>query len=131
MRIALMFLALVLALGSWADARGRRAKETRGEREACTTPHKPTEGDEFRGPRAVHRAPVLGPSELKRWGPVEVNAVIDCKGWLTSIEVEGTAPGEVVQKVRRKLKTWRFEPARFEGQPVAVEYVLTLATGNR
>lgn len=59
-------------------------------------------------------------------GVVILQAVIDCDGFVTDINVLKGLPLGLTEAAILAVSQWRFEPARQNGQPVSVYYNLTI-----
>jgi protein TonB len=59
-------------------------------------------------------------------GVVILDAVIDTSGRVTEIDVLRGLRFGLTESAVRAVRTWRFEPARLNGRPVAVRYNLTI-----
>ncbi len=59
-------------------------------------------------------------------GRVIVRTVIDRKGHVTRVKVLRGQPDGLTEVAVEKVKQWRFKPATFRGQAVAVHYNLTI-----
>jgi protein TonB len=86
-------------------------------------------GGEVTPPRAISRVPPKYTEEARQariQGIVILEAVIDPRGEVKSVRVLKGLPlgldGAAVEAVKR----WKFEPARLQGQPVAVYFILTV-----
>jgi protein TonB len=65
-------------------------------------------------------------------GTIRVEAVLGSDGLLRALTfIPGDLDPRLMAELRRSLATWRFEPARRDGQPVAVRYTLTLHVDYR
>ncbi len=59
-------------------------------------------------------------------GVVIVQAIIDCSGAVTDINVLKALPMGLTEATVEAISQWRFEPARLNGSPVSVYYNLTV-----
>ncbi len=59
-------------------------------------------------------------------GVVIVQAIIDCAGFVTDINVLKELPMGLTEAAVEAISQWRFEPARLNGSPVSVYYNLTV-----
>lgn len=62
----------------------------------------------------------------KTQGVVVVDALIDEQGVVQDVRVVRGQPDGLSEAAVAAVRTWRFEPATFQGKPVAVEYSLTV-----
>jgi hypothetical protein len=81
--------------------------------------------------RPLQRTPLQASSQfLKTWVTsdmqIEVNVLVDTTGKVTEAAVPSTAVGQALRDlVVANVKTWRFEPARKNGQPVVSQTKVT------
>ena len=59
-------------------------------------------------------------------GPVVVSAIIDSRGMPSRPQILTAVDPMLGYAAAAALREWRFEPARLDGEPVAVEYRLTV-----
>lgn len=75
-------------------------------------------------------APLPPYTELARHMRVEgfvvLEAVIDTEGRVRDVRVVRPLPGGLDRSAVETIRTWRFEPARRDGRPIAVLYNLTV-----
>lgn len=64
--------------------------------------------------------------EARIQGVVVLKTVIDTDGRVESVEVLKTLPAGLDQAAVDAVRTWRFEPARLDDEPVKVYYNLTI-----
>lgn len=86
------------------------------------------EGDVQKPVRLSGDAPVY-PEEARKeriQGRAIVRAVIDRDGTVTSTEVVETEHEDLGVAAAEAIRTWTFEPATLEGEPVPVYYHLTV-----
>jgi len=70
---------------------------------------------------------VLPPADCRWAGVAIVQTTIDTEGRVGEMRFLAREPPECLQvAIRANLSTWRFEPARLHGEPVAVLYNLTV-----
>jgi len=62
----------------------------------------------------------------KVMGLVVLDTVIDATGRVVDVSVEESPDNRLSEAAMDAIRTWVFEPATLEGQPVAVRYVLTV-----
>ena len=81
--------------------------------------------------RLIHHVPALYPPEVEREaieGTALFEAVIDRDGTLSGLApVNSIVDERLVAAARAALSQWRYEPARLNGQPVAVKAKLSVA----
>ena len=92
----------------------------------CDEPLSKQESASATRPKKKAGRPPLGPSEIRKWGPIGITAVIDCKGRMVKIQLPERLPSKVRDKLRANLQRWRFRPARLEGKDIAVRLNLVL-----
>jgi Ca-activated chloride channel homolog len=82
------------------------------------------------GPKAVY-SPIAGytQSALKDriTGEVFMEAVVDANGRVQSVRVTRSVRADLDDSAVATLKTWRFEPARKDGQAVPAQIIVTMA----
>jgi protein TonB len=59
-------------------------------------------------------------------GRVVARLVIDEDGVVRGVEILESPADEFSAAATAALETWTFEPARMDGEPVAVSYIVTL-----
>ncbi len=59
-------------------------------------------------------------------GVVIVQAIIDCRGFVTEVSVLKGLPLGLSEAVVSAISQWRFEPATLDGRPISVYYNLTV-----
>ncbi len=59
-------------------------------------------------------------------GVVIVQAIIDCQGFVTEINVLKELPLGLSEAAVSAISQWRFEPATLDGRPISVYYNLTV-----
>lgn len=64
--------------------------------------------------------------EEKVQGVVVLEVVIDSAGHVADTQVIRDAPAGLTEAAVEAVRQWQFEPARLDGRPVAVQYVLTI-----
>jgi TonB family protein len=92
--------------------------------------------DNVRLPSSIHtRAPEqkatgatsTGASEKVVEGIVILNIVVDREGKVTKVKVVRSLTPDMDRKAVEKVKTWKFNPSRKDGMPVAVEMNVEVA----
>ncbi len=59
-------------------------------------------------------------------GTVILQAIIDCRGFVTDVNVIKGLPLGLTEAAISAISQWRFEPATLDGRPVSVYYNLTV-----
>lgn len=103
---------------------GDSAGET--QESSCDVPPEGVSTEEVEPARRLRGAAPLSPRELEKYSPLWIAGVITCRGKLVQVEVPEDLPKKIEKKLRKALETWLFEPARHEGEPVAVHYRVAL-----
>jgi TonB family protein len=81
-------------------------------------------------PKALHMEdPDYPPSEKKsaKDGQVSLHIVVDDHGLVRFPTVDATPNAEFTSAALEAINKWRFEPAKLNGQPVAVLVIITMA----
>jgi len=91
-------------------------------------PTPPSTGSNLEPPKLVS-SPALGSSLLGRTekmrGAVVIDALVDATGKVTDIRVISGLP-RLTQVAMDALRTWKYEPARLNGQPIAMHMKVTI-----
>src|SRR5258708_2519028 len=84
-------------------------------------------GGDVKAPVAITRSEPTLPKHFNRAGPLLLAATIDRTGVVRSVRVvrDGTVP-KVGSLYVDAIKQWRFKPGTLHGQPVDVEYNLSV-----
>lgn len=57
--------------------------------------------------------------ELRRAGPLRIEALVDASGWVTDVHVTMSSHSNLLDRMMRSsVREMRFEPARLDGVPV-------------
>ena len=92
----------------------------------CGEPIK-ADGEEVKRPKRIRYSRILlSASELEKWGPIRVTGMIGCDGRVHDVKLDKQLPEKLEAKLRKKIGKSRYEPATLAGEPVAVNYNLTL-----
>ncbi len=87
------------------------------------------DGDEVSAPIAIDKTRptyTAAAKEAGHQGRVVLRTVIDEEGTVVDVEVLEGQPYGLSEAAVAAVRTWRFRPARHEGEPVAVNYLLTI-----
>ena len=87
------------------------------------------DGEEISEPVAIEKTPppyTAAAKEAKHQGRVVLRAVIDEEGRVEDVEVIEGQPYGLSEAAVSAVRTWRFRPALYRGEPVAVFYILTV-----
>ncbi|MCP4201200.1 MAG: energy transducer TonB [bacterium] len=87
------------------------------------------DGEEVTAPVPIEKTQPAYPAEareLKHQGRVVLRMVINAEGVIEGIEVLEGQPYGLSEAAVAAAKTWRFKPALYEGEPVAVVYMVTV-----
>ena len=133
----IVFLSVVGLWGVTSDRVGRRAVYATGmaitgcdsdsPTEPCTGPL-PVEGDitppvKISAPNPQYTDEAR---QARTQGVVVVQAIIDCNGLVTDIEVLQGLPNGLTEATVDAISQWTFEPARQNGRPISVFYNLSV-----
>ena len=84
-------------------------------------------GEEVQRPKRLRYSRILlSASELEKWGPIKVTGTIGCDGRVHDLQIDKQLPEKLEAKLRKKIGRSRYQPATLAGEPVAVNYNLTL-----
>ncbi len=103
--------------------------ERRGLRHSWSRDIRLVDGEEVSEPVAIEKTPpsyTVAAKEAKHQGRVVLRAVIDEEGRVDDIEVIEGQPYGLSEAAISSIRTWRFHPALYQGEPVAVFYILTV-----
>jgi TonB family protein len=84
---------------------------------------------EITHPKKISTTPPQYPEDCKAekvMGLVVLDTVIDATGTVVDVSVERSPDNRLSEAAMEAIRSWVFEPATLEGQPVAVRYVLTV-----
>lgn len=87
------------------------------------------DGVEVLAPKLVESPPPGYPEaarENRTQGEVVVDALIDEQGVVQDVRLVRGQPDGLSEAAVAAVRTWRFEPATYQGKPVSVEYSLTV-----
>ncbi len=85
--------------------------------------------DDMKPPIAIHKVGPAYPEESRKariTGAVVLQTIIDVEGRITDTKVLKSPAADLAEAAVEAIRTWRFEPARLNGEPVAVYYNLTV-----
>ncbi len=119
------FLFLVVEV----DRMSTEELERRGLRHSWSKDIRLVDGEDVTAPVAIEKTPPAYPEEgrkAKHQGRVVLRTVIDEQGLVQDIEVIEGQPYGLSEAAMAAVRTWRFQPALYEGEPVAVIYILTI-----
>ncbi len=119
------FLFLVLEV----DRMSAEELERRGLRYSWSKDIRLVDGEEVTAPVAIEKTPPSYPEEgrkAKHQGRVVLRTVIDEQGLVKDVEVIEGQPFGLSEAAMAAVRTWRFQPALYDGEPVAVIYLLTI-----
>ncbi len=119
------FLFLVLDV----DRMSVEELERRGLRYSWNKNIRLVDGEDVTAPVAIEKTQPAYPEEgrkAKHQGRVVLRTVIDEQGLVQDVEVIEGQPYGLSEAAIDAVRTWRFQPALYEGEPVAVIYILTI-----
>jgi len=85
-------------------------------------------GGRVQAPRLIEKVEPIYPPLAKQariQGDVVIESVIDTRGRVTEMKVVSGSP-LLVEAAEQALQQWRYEPTLLNGQPVAVDMLVTL-----
>lgn len=115
-------LLAVAAIGDDDPSAGDDAVDRFG----CREPIRDSGEEVVRPIKRRYSRVLLSPSELRKWGPIKVTGKIGCDGRVHDLEIDKELPKKLEAKLRKKIGKTRYKPAMLAGEPVAVNYNLTL-----
>ncbi len=101
----------------------------RGLRHTWSKDYRLVDGEDVTAPVAVEKTQPSYPEEArlaKHQGRVVLRMVIDDEGVTEDVEVVDGQPYGLTEAAVAAARTWRFQPARHQGEPVAVLYLVTV-----
>ena len=101
----------------------------RGLRHSWSKDYRLVDGEEVTTPVAVEKTAPSYPEEArkaKHQGRVVLRMVIDAEGAIEDVEVVEGQPYGLTEAAVAAARTWRFQPALYQGEPVAVLYMVTV-----
>jgi TonB family protein len=87
------------------------------------------DGEDVVAPKVIRKTSPAYPEEARKekfQGRVVVRTVINEEGVIEDVEVVEGQPYGLSEAAVAAVRDWRFEPAMYEGEPVAVFYLLTI-----
>ena len=119
------FLFLVIEV----DKLSSKELVRRGLRHSWRKDYMLVDGDEVTAPKVIHKASPQYTEvarKEKHQGKVIVRAVINAEGAIEDVEVIEGQPYGLSEAAVDAVRQWTFEPAIYQGEPVAVIYLLTI-----
>ncbi len=101
----------------------------RGLRHSWSKEHRLVDGEEVTTPVVIEKTAPSYPEEArkaKHQGRVVLRMVIDDAGAIEDVEVVEGQPYGLTEAAVAAARTWRFRPALYQDEPVAVLYMVTI-----
>ena len=101
----------------------------RGLRHSWNKDYRLVDGEEVTAPMVIEKAAPSYTEEAREaghQGRVVLRTVIDEQGMIKDVEVIEGQPYGLSEAAVAAVRNWRFHPALYEGEPVAVFYLLTI-----